>query len=262
MQVYEPNSDAHFEIIETGVSRDPVVVLIHGSLDRSSGMARLARLTSVHRQVIRYDRRGYGDSWQHPGPFTVSGNVDDVVAILDTRPAILIGHSYAGQVVLACASRLQEQIVGLSTYETPLSWLSWWPSNTAGAEGIKAGPDKAAESFMIRMIGEQRWNSLPEKTKQQRRREGVALVAELEALRTGPSWQADQVNCPVLCAVGSIASKHHHDAVDLLVGNIKSAKKVVLDGASHGAHLSHADEFFKKLIKPHIEGTGTLTEIS
>lgn len=262
MQVYDTHSGAQFHITKTGPTTGPVVILIHGSLDRSSGMARLARITSQFRQVIRFDRRGYSDRWEHPGPLTVPGNVDDVEAMIGSDSAILIGHSYGGQVALAAASRLADRVLGVSTYETPLSWMPWWPSNTAGAIGVQAGQESAAEEFMIRMIGQERWDLLPERTKSERRREGRALVEELSALRQGPSWEPSEVRCPVLCGVGSHASPHHLRAATWLTDNINAATSTVIHGAHHGAHMSHPKEMYEQLIKPHIDATGTLTEIS
>lgn len=262
MQVYDTHSGAQFHITKTGPDTGPVVILIHGSLDRSSGMARLARLTSRTRQVVRFDRRGYSDRWEHPGPLTVPGNVDDIEAIVGSDAAILVGHSYGGQVALAAASRLGDQIVGVSTFETPLSWMTWWPSNTAGALGVRAGHERAAEEFMIRMIGQQRWESLPEVTKAERRREGRALVEELSALRQGPSWEPTQIQCRMICGVGSFASQHHQRAAAWLADNIASASTTVIHGAHHGAHLSHPQEMYEQLIQPHIDATGTFTEIS
>lgn len=239
-----------------------MVILIHGSLDRSAGMARLARVTAQFRQVIRFDRRGYNDRWEHPGPFTVSGNVDDIEAAIGSESAILVGHSYGGQVALATASRLPDRVVGVSTYETPLSWMSWWPSHTAGAMGVRAGYQRAAEEFMVRLIGQQRWDSLPERTKAERRREGRTLVDELSALRQGPSWQPKDIRCPVICGVGSHASAHHQKAATWLADNIDSASLTVVQDAHHGAHMSHPKEMYAQLIRPHIDATGTLTEIS
>ena len=261
VQVYELHSDAQFDVFESGHS-SCVVVLIHGSLDRAAGMARLFRLISPIHAVVRYDRRGYGSRWDHKGPFDVAGNVDDVEALLAGRQAIVVGHSYGGQVALATADRLGEQVLGVSVYETPLSWMPWWPSHTAGAASISAGPEAAAEAFMVRMIGQDRWNRLPDKTKKERRREGHALVSELSALRDGPSWNPQSIHCSVRAGIGSLAREHHVAANEWICSSLPQAKRCVIDGAGHGAHQSHAHEFFRQLVLPHIEGVGTLTSMS
>ena len=261
VQVYELHSGAQFDVFESEHRSSVVVVLVHGSLDRAAGMARLYRLIAPNINVVRYDRRGYGSRWDHTGPFNVDGNVDDVEAILAGRKAIVIGHSYGGQVALAAADRLGDQVLGVSVYETPLSWMPWWPTDTAGAIGVSAGPQDAAEAFMVRMIGQDRWNGLPDKTKKERRREGPALVGELSALRDGPSWDPKAVKCPVLGGIGSFASQHHVKANEWLCSSLPHATRCVIEGAGHGAHQSHAQQFFQQLVLPHIDAVGTLTSI-
>lgn len=230
----------------------PLVALIHGSLDRSAGMARLARALATRARVLRYDRRGYGRSWPHAGPFSVADQVDDLVECLRGRSAILVGHSYGGNIALAAAERLGDKVLGVSTYETPLSWLDWWPADTAGGMSIDAGPEMAAERFLVRLVGQEVWNSLPERTKAARRREGVALVGELGSLRLAPPWSPSGVRCTVLCGVGSRARDHHRRAGEWLSAACDRADLVVIDGAGHAAPNTHATEFSTLLVEPHL----------
>ena len=230
----------------------PVVVLIHGSLDRLAGMARLAREIAETHDVIRFDRRGYGDSWQHPGPFTARDNATDVGMLLAGRRAVLIGHSFGGNVALAAAEMFGDQILGVSTYETPLSWLPTWPAGTAGGRAVEAGPDAAAEEFMVALIGRDRWDGLPERTRAARRREGRALVAELGDLRTGPPWDPASVMCPVLAGYGTSARGHHAAGAHWIAGAIDGAQVVVIEGAGHGAPMSHPRQFVELLVAPHL----------
>lgn len=238
----------------SGPESDLLVVLIHGSLDRSAGMARLSRLTSRTHCTIRFDRRGYGRHHDHAGPFSVSTNADDVVSLVGDRRTILIGHSFGGNVALAVAERLGRQILGVSTYETPLSWCDWWPRDSAGGEALKADPQDAAETFMIRMIGEKRWQDLPESTRQQRRREGQALTGELGDLRLHAPWDPEKIVSRVLCGRGTKAAPHHERAAGFLASMLKNAEEVILEGAGHGAPITHPQEFFDLLISPHLEG--------
>ena len=90
---------------EAGNPARPLVVLIHGTMDRSSGMLKLSRQLDSRARVLRYDRRGYGRSAPHPGPFDMDEQVEDLVSLLAGRRAILVGHSYGGNVALATVSR-------------------------------------------------------------------------------------------------------------------------------------------------------------
>ena len=82
-----------------------LVVLVHGSMDRSSGMRRAARALADDFRVVIYDRRGYGRSVGVGPPFGVDEQVEDLVAVIDGRPAVVFGHSFGGDVALAAAER-------------------------------------------------------------------------------------------------------------------------------------------------------------
>ena len=238
----------HHEWSGTGSSGN--VVLIHGSLDRSAGMARLARVLNPLCRVLRYDRRGYGRSWPHPGPFGVQGQVADLERLLDGKPAVLVGHSYGGNVALSASVSLPAgQVTGVAVYETPLSWMPWWPGDTAGGRSMQAPPEDAAEAFMKRLIGERAWEGLPARTRSERRREGVALQGELTWLRMNEPWRAEDVKVPLACGRGTDGLSHHRNAMQWLSENARG-DLVDIEGAGHGAHNSHAAEFAARLVVP------------
>lgn len=244
-----------FEAVDvTGPDTPLMVLFIHGSLDRSAGMARLTRLTQRRIRTVRFDRRGYGRQVSHAGPFTVDENAKDVLEILDGMPSVLIGHSYGGNIALRVAELAPHLVRGVSTYETPLSWTDWWPNDSAGAAAVSANnPEMAAERFMIRMIGQKRWDQLPEHTQQQRRKEGRALTGELSSLRSGSPWTGEAITCPVLCGYGSRALPHHIEGASALVRMLPQATMVCIEGAGHGAPISHPQDFCDQLVWPHVE---------
>ena len=240
--------------IESGPDSDFLVVLIHGSLDRSGGMALLARHLQGEHRVLRYDRRGYARSWPHAGPFTVDDQVEDLVGLVGARKVVLIGHSFGGNIALSAAARLSTQVIGVSTYETPLSWMDWWPGSTAGAMAVASSEADAAQNFMIRLIGHKRWEALPERTREERRREGAALVGELTALRSKAPWYVEEITCSVLCGYGSLGMKHHADGARWLAQNLTNSQLVELRDAAHSAPVTHPLQFVQELVLPHCEG--------
>jgi pimeloyl-ACP methyl ester carboxylesterase len=220
-------------------------------------MLRVSRQIQKDALVVRFDRRGYALNNSHPGPFTVGGNVSDVVDILNGREAILIGHSFGGNIALATAALLGDQIRAVSTYETPLSWFDWWPTSTAGANSLKVPTHEAAEAFMIRLIGQKRWSQLPESTKDARRSEGPALTAELQSIRDRAPWNVAEIDCPVLCGYGTRALEHHKRGALWLGENLQHARSVEIGDAGHGAPNSHAAAFADLLIRPHLAMVGS-----
>jgi pimeloyl-ACP methyl ester carboxylesterase len=241
---------------EAGPAGAPLVVLIHGSMDRSSGMLKLSRVLDGRYRVCRYDRRGYGRSippnGSHPGPFTMDRQVADLVALMAGRPAVLVGHSYGGNVALAAAERHPHLVRAVAVYETPTSWLPWWPGTTPGsaAASTPGSPEEAAERFMRRMIGDARWEGLPERTRSTRRREGAALVGELTDLRDHAPWSPGRIRVPVLVGVGDSAAGHHAQAMHWMADVIPGARLVVLADCRHDAPLSHPALFAAALVEP------------
>jgi pimeloyl-ACP methyl ester carboxylesterase len=91
------------------------IVLLHaGVCDRRCWREVGARLGAAGRDVVAYDRRGFGDVPPAGGPFR---HVDDLLAVLDAvspdAPAWLVGSSMGGGVALDAALEAPERIAGL-----------------------------------------------------------------------------------------------------------------------------------------------------
>lgn len=249
---------------EAGPDGAPLVVLVHGSMDRSAGMLRLSRclnvgILDVSYRVVRYDRRGYGRSTPHPGPFRMSGQVEDLLAVLAERPAVVIGHSYGGNVALATAARHPRLVRAVAVYETPMSWAPWWPGGTAGSRAVAhpGPPEDAAEAFMRRMIGAARWEALPDGVRATRRSEGAAMVGELADLRLTPPWNPTQIAVPVVFAFGSDGAPHHRRAMTEAAAIVPGCQLVDLPGCGHDAVHRNAELFAKLVVAPALAAAGS-----
>ena len=228
---------------EAGAPGAPLIALVHGSLDRSAGLLKLSRRLDDRCRVLRYDRRGYGRSTPHAGPFDVAAQVADLVVLLDGRPAVVFGHSFGGNVALALADRHPELVRAVGVYEAPLPWLDWWPSGTAGGEAATAADDPAdaAERFMRRMVGDEKWMRLPAGTRAARRTEGVTMVTELAALRDGAPWDPARITVPAVAMHGSAGHEHHRRSTSYLGAVLPDCPVVTIEGARHFGPNSHPD---------------------
>src|SRR5262245_10980740 len=125
-------------------------------MDRSAGFAKVAHRLDGRYRVLRYDRRGYARSRGVGPPYTCEAHVEDLLTLLDGRAAIVVGHSYGGNVALAASVAAPEQVRAVGCYEVPLQWYPWWPGTTAGmaasAKERDGGPEDAAEMFLRRML--------------------------------------------------------------------------------------------------------------
>lgn len=227
----------------------PLVVIVHGTMDRATSFGRVAKHLGDYR-VVRYDRRGYGRSVDLGPPDGFGQQVDDLLDVIEgtgSGPAIVAGHSYGGTIAVAAAQRAPELVVGVVAYEAPMPWRQWWPLQSAGARAVSGADDPAdaAERFMRRMLGDRTWNRLPPSTRAARRAEGPTLVAEMRHLRppSPPGHDPRTVHQPVVAAHGSAGAAHHHRTAEVLAKEAPAGELVVVEGAGHGIHLTHPHRF-------------------
>lgn len=227
------------------------LVFVHGAMDRGAGMVRLTRKFKDV-ETIRYDRRGYGHA-DEMAPADFDGQVADLAAIVGERPVVLFGHSFGGLVVLGAAARHVVDVRAVCTYEVPTPWESWWPAwvpgdpkQTTSGSGTNAATNAAhfAEQFMRVMVGDARWEALPASTQAQRRREGAALIMDLQVGSTPePPFAAGEIDVPTILSFGSgrHGSAPYRRAAASLAQQMRDVELHQLDGREHGAPLDGDD---------------------
>ncbi|NBH11113.1 alpha/beta hydrolase [Amycolatopsis sp. SID8362] len=103
----------------------PAVVLLHTAIgDRRMWDAQFAALAATHR-VIRYDRRGFGETADGPGEFA---HYEDLLAVLDARgieQAALVGASMGGACALDAALAAPERITRIALLGSGLTGHEW-----------------------------------------------------------------------------------------------------------------------------------------
>jgi pimeloyl-ACP methyl ester carboxylesterase len=230
---------------------DLLVVLVHGSLDRAGSFARVTRrLSDLH--TVAYDRQGYHRSRNgRTVHTTLDGHIDDLLSVIDGRPAVVVGHSYGGTLALGAALRPDSGglILAVAAYEPPMPWLGTWATRGGTRDGrspivVDEDPGDAAERFFRRMVGDGAWDRLPDRTKGERRADGEALAAELAAIRVDePPFDVSSLSVPAVFGRGTASLPHHRDAVGWLVEHVRGSELFEIEGAAHGAHLTHPDAF-------------------
>lgn len=229
--------------------RGPVVVLVHGSLDRATSFTRTLRRLPEDWGVFAYDRRGYQASRDGP-PVGVAGHVDDLlgVARAANRPGwalTAIGHSMGGVVVMGAAVAEPALFASIGAYEPPTPWLPLPNPEPAGAPfAMVDDPERQAETFFRRMMGDAAWERLPAAAKASRLADGPALQAELTSLRLVAPFDVAALVVPTLLGFGGPASgTHRHQRMTWLADHIIDAHRFEAADAGHGAHLSHPAAF-------------------
>lgn len=245
--------------VRAGDPDGPIVVCVHGGMDRTAAFARIRR--GLHQAIpgvtsVAYDRRGYASSVQLPVAWDFARQVDDLAAVTDgvtrpdtpgaRRPVVIVGHSLGGTIALAYAARQPDGLVGVVVGEPPMSWLPWWPAS-AGASTLavfaRSGPEAAAESFMRRIVGDRAWELLPESTRAARRGEGEAIVADLSSLRAGGEpFRFGDIAVPVVVVRGTRSPWHNRRGSAYAAARVPTGELRVLDGARHAVHTERPDD--------------------
>jgi pimeloyl-ACP methyl ester carboxylesterase len=241
------DASAHPRVVERGAG-EPLVVLVHGAMDSAAGFDRVADLLpDTH--VLRYDRRGYAASRSMPKASSLHDHVADLMAVVGGRPAVGIGHSVGGAVVLLAALRHPNAFRSIGIFEMPMGWTPWWPSETAAtrAQAVAevSGMNAAGESFAKAMFGRERWSRLPLEEQNSWRADGETLIGEFRAMRLAARELSDvrPLVTPVGIGSGSRSSEYNRRAALELSSLIGGARLTEIPDAPHGAHIAKPAAF-------------------
>ncbi len=120
-----------------------------------------------------------------------------------------------------------------------MPWEEWYEGSW-GSASLDREPAEAAEFFLRGVLGDALWERFDRASRDERRGEGRALLADLTAsrsaegrLRPGPL----SVPVPVTIGSGGSSAPHNRRSADTLHEMIPSSTRVVVPGAGHGVQL-------------------------
>jgi pimeloyl-ACP methyl ester carboxylesterase len=65
----------------------------------------------------------------------------------------------------------------------------------------------------------------------------------MESIRGDAPFEPSAVGVPVVAGSGAVSEPRHRDSAARLAATVPDGELVVIDGAGHGAHMSHPREF-------------------
>ncbi len=239
-----------------GSGAGPALILVHGATADHTAFRvigpRLARRHTVH----AIDRRGRGASGDAPG-YSIVREFEDLAAVADAiaaesdGPVDVVGHSYGGRCALG-AALLTDALRRVVSYEgapTP-------PGSSYRPAGIEArlrgrlaadDPDGALATFLTEVVGMNDVDLAAYRADPiwpLRAAAAGTILRELEA-EADPAASLDRlgsVRQPVLQLLGGESLPVFRDATVALDERLADGRIVVIDGARHAAHHTHADE--------------------
>jgi pimeloyl-ACP methyl ester carboxylesterase len=220
----------------------PPVVIVHGAPDRGKNFAHVVHLLHDF-PVTVYDRRGYGKSLaagEGGGGFEC--HADDLIALLDDRPAVVVGQSAGGALAMLAATKAPDLFLALGVWEPPMVPWEWWLGKQAWDRtmtwAMYCDTEQLGEDVNRQILGEERWDQLRETTKQMLRAEGVAFRADMTSQRL-PYFELDQLKVPVLVGCGTVHADDQFAHAHRRLAERIDAELFVAEGADHFAHTNH-----------------------
>lgn len=235
----------------SGNSGSQRLILVHGTLDRSSSFKRLSQHLDNF-DLVSYDRRGYGNSSVlqnsvDPQVISIEDHINDLKEIVNEKPCVVFGHSLGGTIALIAASRHLNNICGLVVFEPPLPWLPEWSTrlpysmNISQGIDIKSAEDRA-EDFIKRLAGTDVWEKLAPEKKIERRKEGVTMVSEMKTLADlNPIPDFHSIAVPVTLCRSEFAESRHVVGCSYLASLLPDAKVEIVGDAGHSAHITQPE---------------------
>jgi pimeloyl-ACP methyl ester carboxylesterase len=221
----------------------PRVVLVHGTLDRGRSMRRVVeRLPDLH--VTTYDRRGYAGSLAAGPPTGLRQHVDDLLAIVDGRPATVVAHSFGSHVAVLAAITRPDVVTGVGLWEPPVPWMDFAPEDMrARVAALAASPDpeEVGEWTRRRMMGEDAWAALPPSTRAACRAEGRAFVVDMGS-EVEPPYDWADLGVPCIVGYGGRSVINPNDAAARVAG-VLGCELFCAEDAPHAAHVQDPDAF-------------------
>ena len=198
------------------------VVLVHGTRDTAASFDGVRELLP-DLKVTTYTRRGWlPDAGLEPIAFET--HVDDLVAVLDEIPSVVIGHSWGGNVVVAAAIRRPDLIASIGLWETSMLWLPGWPPE---------------HPEILRGAIERSRRKLAESPNRQRERTRFIAEAELAFVQ---QFDLEDVKVPCLVGLGGASLPVFAGGMQY-VATVLGADVFEIPDAGHMAHREHPNQF-------------------
>ncbi len=243
------------------------LVLVYGSwAEQTNWNAVVPGLARSHR-VVRYDRRGHGQSKASPVEGTVHNDVADLAALIEDlalAPANVCGNSYGACISLRLAAERPELVRRLAGHEPPMVGvlvgdprmqpiLEGLQSGIASAVGlIEAGKHADAAELFVETIalGPGAWAQLPEAMQATFIRNAETFLGETrdpDALAAVDSAALGRFDKPALLSKGDQSPPIFTPIIEKLSAVLPQVRHHVFIGAGHVPHLTHPQDFVETL---------------
>jgi pimeloyl-ACP methyl ester carboxylesterase len=204
------------DIWSTSTGEGPLVVLTHGGADTADTWEHQVRALAADTRVVTWDLLGHGRSAapDDQAAYTHERAIEHLDAMVGDEPAVLVGHSFGGQLSIAYALRHPAKVAGLGLLSTGPGFRDETKRTEWNARIDKAAANHAA-------AGDR----------------GLALAMRgfIAQHDTSIMDGVPSIACPTLVLVGE-KDRTFLAAADWFERTLPHATKVIVADAGHAAH--------------------------
>ncbi len=232
----------------------PVVLAHAGIADRRMWDDQFPVLAERYR-VIRYDLRGAGNSPMVAGPYTLHGDLEGLMDVLDIDRAAIVGASTGGAAAINLALEHPERVHALVLAAPNLYGYRFRDRATIKGwelvdEAVAAGDyEKAARIEVGMWVDGDRAAAEVEGAVRDKVREMLLPTyapgeeGEEQAPDPLPMTRVEDIRVPTLVIVGDHDLPDMHAIATILEERVEGAERVVLLGAAHLPSMERPEEF-------------------
>jgi pimeloyl-ACP methyl ester carboxylesterase len=252
---------------ETAGAGLPLVLVHAGITDRRMWDEQFHVFARDYR-VIRYDRRGFGDTETFAEPYSHHQDLYDLLEFFRIEQAFLMGCSQGGKTVIDFTLEHPERTRALILVAPALSGFTF-PEQASVQRQELALADESGDVERVNELEVQIWVDGPHRTPEQvdpevrervRRMNRIALEKSADAseerqLEPAAVKRLAELRVPTLIIIGDLDTPRTQAAADFLAEHIAGARKVVIPGTAHLPNMERPLEFNRHVL-PFLSGRG------
>ena len=214
-----------------------------------------------HYRVIRYDRRGFGDTETAAEAYSHHEDLHDLLTFLGIGQAFLVGCSQGGKTVIDFALEHPDMTGALILVASALGGFTFTGPAPAQWGDLELA-DEAGDAervneleLQIRVDGPHR---RPEEVDSQvrervRRMNRIALAKSADSgqerqLDPAAAERLGEIRAPTLIITGDLDTPRTLATAEFLAGRIPAARQVVMQGVAHLPNMERPEEFNRHVL--------------
>jgi len=247
----------YYEVAGQGV---PIVFVHAGIADRRMWDAQCDAFARNYR-VMRYDRRGFGNTFMVAGTFSHRRDLQALLEFLEIENAYLVGCSQGAKTIIDFALEHPQMVRALVVVSPALSGFAFAGELPKQAAQLDAA-DEAGDLDQINELELQIWVDGPHRSPAQVDAKVRELVREMNrlALQTPEDLGDEQpldppaadrlgsIRVPTLVITGDLDTPKTLAAADFITHHVAGARRVTVTGTAHMPNMEQPEEFNRHVL--------------